>query len=299
MDLKHGTNRGWLRGCRKRCCRNARNRWTRTRGALYGVGLRGSVQPAVEHIRFLQRKHGATIRQISRVSGVPRTTLDYWLNHRTVAADTGSIDKVLATEPSKLDVHGTVLAGSQRRLRAMAVRGFGLTWVSERTGIHVPSLSRIRRGDLRGSILYETHEKIKEAFHTSLLLPEPQGREFSIVRARARNHGYLPAGVWEDIDDPECVPEDLDADYPDASLQDGVNRARSLAARGFTLAEVADSCEIPRPNLYKIVHGTKRNVLPETTKKLHQGCDNLDMLPDPTGGHADRARKIAKRNGWK
>lgn len=300
QQVKHGTNNGWLQGCRRRCCTLARDRWNYKMGVLgRNTGRTRPVTAAVRHIEFLMNSYNVSVESIARTVNAPPTTLRKWISDDTASTRTPElVDRVLGLTLKDLDLMKHPVKPSQRRLQALAYRGFSGYYIGQRYGIHSTHLDYIREGTW-STVNRDLAERIRKLCQELMIEPEPQGLNADRVRKNAKEKGYLPFGVWEDIDDPDCVPEMDDPEYADPVLQDGVERCRSLTARGFTLGEIADVCGIPRPNLHKIVHGKKKGVFPETTKKIHAGCDQLDILPDSTGPFADRARRIAKRNGWR
>jgi DNA-binding Xre family transcriptional regulator len=308
QTVKHGTNQGWLQGCRKSCCDKAHRAWYATRRGFYyqrgGDKLIVDATPSRERLVLLSEKYGRSQLQLARVLDVNNNVLHKVFTGKQKQVYKSTEDKILGVPLEYATLRNSNepllnIAGSARRLQSLGYRGFTKKQISEGTNLAAKTVYEIQNsGYFDRPVKLEVAEKIRDFVNHTMLAPDPEGWRNDHARERARELGWLPFGVWDNIDDPDCEPELEEPEYADPVLQDGVERCRSLAARGFTVGEIADVCGIPRPNLHKIVHGKKKQVTPETAKKIHMGCDQLDVLPDSTGPFAERARSVAKRNGW-
>lgn len=309
MHLKHGTyQRGYRLGCREQCCIRAYNRWSSNR---YNQRVRAGqtvewihdTTPVADRINLLRTEYGYTFRQIAKAAGVSTHSIDTWLKGPE-RIKRSSVEKVMRI-PLEYQLQGRKpqssrpAVGAQRRIHAMFLRGFTEEGISRLCEVNPKTIHQIRVGRCR-TIQQRTHDSIETAFNRSLLLSDPQGRFADRSRRVAREERYLPYGVWDNIDDPGCRPEEDEIPtYDDDFLLEAIRRSRTLAARGFTIGEIADASSVPRPLLYKVLHGKKKKLPDDTAKKVHSGCDLLEPLPDPVGGFANRTRTIAKKNGWR
>lgn len=307
--LKHGSYQyGYRLGCREQCCIRARNRWTSNRyvqrvKAGYTPDWVYDTDTVSERLELLMKEYGYTQRQIAKEVGTSTHSIHTW-RKRPPRIRRRSADKVMSI-PLRKQTRGEKprskrpAVGAQRRIHAMFLRGHTEEGISRQSGVSPKTIHGIRVGQQK-VITQRTHDAIAAAFNATLLLPEETGYHADVSRRVARENGYLPFGVWDDIDDPDGTPE-LETDkigYDDPVLVEAIRRSHTLASRGFVIGEIADTCDIPRRLFHKILHGKKKKLPPDTAKKMHAGCDKLEPLPDPTGKEANATRTIAKKNGW-
>lgn len=99
--------------------------------------------------------------------------------------------------------------GAARRLRALALQGFGIASLVHATGLNRRTISEVR-GMERHRILISRARKIKEA-HDLLWDTDPESIGIApgdATRARlwAQKQDWMPTEAWADIDDPDCKP---------------------------------------------------------------------------------------------
>ncbi|MFI1194045.1 hypothetical protein ACH4T9_12420 [Micromonospora sp. NPDC020750] len=92
--------------------------------------------------------------------------------------------------------------GAARRLQGLAVQGFGAVDLTPRFDVHREQLRRWRR-PLHPLILRRTHNEI------AALTSQLDGTRGPSRRARSIAHreGWHPLAAWNDIDDPDDVPQ--------------------------------------------------------------------------------------------
>jgi len=308
QTLKHGTyQQGYKLGCREQCCMRAYSRWSsnqynqRRRAGHRVVWV--SPEEVVERVQLLRDKYRYTTRQIGRAANVSDWSICSWINGSCTRLKDTTAKRIMDL-PLKVQIKDkkpwslVPSTGARRRLQAMMYRGFTGAWIYDHCGVDPKTLKRIRTGETE-TIQKKTHDAIVSALNETLLTEDPEGYQADRTREEALRNGYLPYGIWDDIDDPDCVPDNLYAEHQDPVLQDAVDRVKDQVSRGFMIIEIADVAGVPRGNLNKIIHGKKKQVLPETAKKIHAACDEFETRDEPTGSNADRARRIAKRNGWR
>lgn len=136
--------------------------------------------------------------------------------------------------------------GSRRRLQALAVQGFPLSFIGARVGAKESILNVVRSG-ARTRIHISRIVKIREV-HEMLWDTDPLSlgigqRESSIAQASARRGGWHPTEAWADIDDPECAPVKKTApkyvrtaeDYREMTERFGLNRRQAAERLGLSL----------------------------------------------------------------
>lgn len=221
--------------CRCRPCRDAlaaRER-ARRREQAYGTYKRArvSTEPSRNHLNDL-RGRGMSLRTITRVSGVPATTLNtiVWgttidgvkTRSKTIAKTTA--DKILAVtfdlealpDATKIDSRGTL-----RRLRALRRMGWTCESIGARIGFPGRRFRDIHDGDF---VTAETARYAVAAFDL-LWDKEPPLRtptERSMAarsRSLARRHGWPGPLDWDDIDADGEPPAEEDTD------EDGIDES--------------------------------------------------------------------------
>lgn len=108
------------------------------------------------------RRAGATLGQISRTTGIPRTTITRIADgrQRTINASTAHAIRTAPTpQPERTTAHG-----AQRRLRALRAAGATPTDLAKWTGLHRSTIARITYGDPRQHIGPHTRMVIARAF---------------------------------------------------------------------------------------------------------------------------------------
>lgn len=158
---------------------------------------------AIERYQIL-RGRGLTTAEIARLSGVHRDTLRQmgtWTDGGNVRRETH--DRIMAVripraiQASRVHINAV---GTHRRIRAMTVAGHSLRLQGERMGVTQQAMTALLS---KQSVAAETAAKVARLFD------ELKGTEGTSKRARdyALRRGWLPEIVWEDIDNPNEVPD--------------------------------------------------------------------------------------------
>lgn len=132
----------------------------------------------------------------------------------------------------------TDASGARRRLQAMAVHGFPLSFASLHVGSKESSLNVVRSG-VRTRILISRmvlirhmHEEFCDLNPLKLGIGQ---RQSSLAQTVARRGGWLPTEAWDDIDDPNCKPRTKPTpkyirtaeDYQELTEKFGLNRRQA------------------------------------------------------------------------
>lgn len=139
--------------------------------------------------------------------------------------------------------------GARRRLQALAVRGFPLSFVSPRVGSKESSLNVVRSGARtkilisRMVLIRRVHEEFCDLDPLKLGIGQ---RESSIAQAVARRGKWLPTEAWEDIDDPACEPRTkpipkyvcTTENYRELTERFGLNRRQAAERMGMSVDAV-------------------------------------------------------------
>ncbi|HHW83455.1 MAG TPA: hypothetical protein GX743_06545, partial [Actinomycetales bacterium] len=178
-------------GCRRLAART-------TKSARLGILPAARSSEAWREIdRLLER--GWSTTAIASACGVALPTIDNAVRMRertgrATAFHYGTAEKILAHgEPTRGEISAE---GSRRRLRALAVMGWTITELSERSGLHRRTLSIVRSDDAE-HVKVETAAVITALFDSIGM--EQGGSEMIAREARAK--GWIGPLGWDDIDD--------------------------------------------------------------------------------------------------
>lgn len=256
-------------------------------------------QEVSDRIDLLVNKYRYTYASLSEHTGLPKDTICRLRRKDHARVKKATSDKVMRVPLrynfDRVTDKGIIVSvGAARRIEAMQLRGFTLQKIHELCGVDIKILQTIRDGK-KPTLQVATHNRIGEAHRSTLLLPDPKGAHAQRTRREALRKGYQPSGVWNDIDDPDELPESIS--NPD--FDETVNRMRTLRARGFLVIQMEENSGISKGNISKMTHGTYTSCKPSTLAKLQRMCETLEQLPDPKGREHDEARRTAARKGWK
>lgn len=214
----HGTPARYQHGCHCQPCRGAMSARRRNRYKAIAYGRwqpYGDVDQVRTHLRRLLNHH--TLPQIVDLTGVSYAALRRILTDSpdrcaTQRVQAKTADRILAASPQPQPTRTWVFvpaAGTVRRLQALALAGWPLTEISDRCGISANTLRGVRASG-RQLVRYRTAAAVTKAF-TDLWNLDPAragvpARTAAIVRGVARSAGYVSALAWDDLDDPDAVP---------------------------------------------------------------------------------------------
>jgi hypothetical protein len=205
-------------GCQRIECRVRASEYTVKRHRLIGYGTwqpLADAQPVREHVQAL-RDAGASTTSIAHAAKVSTATLA-----RIIYGDNGnrpgarmrheSADALLAVRIEDCKIaSGTPIdaTGTRRRLQALVAAGWSFTALAAEIGIHSRPLGDMARAT---RVRAGSAHKVKTAYKRLVLITPEQAGVHSQARKLARRvaerEGWLLAGVWEDIDDPNCQPD--------------------------------------------------------------------------------------------
>lgn len=112
--------------------------------------------------------------------------------------------------------------GTLRRVQGLVAMGFTFTAIGEVIGTSVSRVGQLARDAKPRGVLRSTERRVRLATHLLLAGPLPRGRAASVAKAIAAKEGWLPLGVWDNIDDPASQPAYGRATSGDDDLVDEV-----------------------------------------------------------------------------
>jgi hypothetical protein len=211
QPVPHGDHRCYWRGCRRPECttaaaaRNRRNTYLRQTG-------RGDTCPpdrAALHIEALRKSK--TDAEIGSAADISDRVLRRIVNRRgDIRRATQRRILAVPVEDPVVPANSSRLSsvGTGRRMQAMAIAGCPAVVLAGRLQVHQSNVGRLFRTDRR--VLLGTALKVQAVFAE---LDGKRPEEFGVspkaaFRAHwwATTHGFHPAAVWDDIDDPAEEP---------------------------------------------------------------------------------------------
>lgn len=222
----HGTRQAYaIDGCRCRPCIDASTRykaaWAKQKAfGRYDSG-RVDAEPVRAHARALMAG-GVSVRQMSKLSGVSRTTVNtliyggrtdrghapYPRIQREAAEKIMAIKPVLANVAPRYCLDAT---GSHRRLQALVAIGWSKARIAAKLGILPANFNTFMVAD---KCTAKRAVQVKELYDRLWNQPQTGTDGYSRASsARARNYaaarGWVPPLAWDDdcIDDPTAVPD--------------------------------------------------------------------------------------------
>lgn len=194
----------YKRGCKQPGCLTAGRRYAKLLAydIARGVSRMHDTTQVRAHVeRLIAAKW--THQQIANAAHTARGTISY------IAAGQPETSKRIALAilsipigpPPKNPTH-TAATGSTRRIRALAFAGYALVDLARRLNMSDDRVSSIARGVV-SVVRTSDAQLIARTYRQLADKPGPSER----ARADARKKGWTPLGVWDDIDDPDAVPD--------------------------------------------------------------------------------------------
>lgn len=248
----HGTVSAYSAGCRCKLCRDASAAWKRN---AYRQAAYGRWEPYVdaEPVRGWVRELmavGIGWQQVAALADVSKATVANLIYgdprrgnapSKRIRPETARRLLAVSKDPSNI-VKWVDAVGSCRRLRAMAVNGWTMKALASRCSLADQTLGDIASGR-RAQIWASTAQEIRSLFTQMWNKQPPEGtlrerRAAGIARSIAKRNGWMPVGAWDDIDNPDAIPD----------LGEKVSREQALAedadelinSQGYTLQNAAE-----------------------------------------------------------
>ncbi len=131
--------------------------------------------------------------------------------------------------------------GTRRRLRALVVAGWTSKSLADRMGKSQQYVCYLLAGDGTGQVSLRVEGEVRRLFR-ELFAVDPVAAGVSPywsaqARASARRKGWHPIAVWDDVEDPDAVPQYGGHTTRDAAL---VEDTAELAAQGLSKVLIAE-----------------------------------------------------------
>ena len=190
---------------------------------------------------------------IATAAGVsPSTVVNVMRRHRPkVKAGTAKVLTHLTWADLARNQHAAEKVpsvGSRRRIEALIWNGYTVLQIADASGIHHSNIDRILHGH-RPVILARTAQGIDQAYR-ALWATFPAtsdwkaARNATASRNRAIARGYRPALSWDDIDDPNAVPDYGAEPTRDLTPDELTAEVARLTRRGLSAAQIAHQLDV-------------------------------------------------------
>lgn len=267
-DFAHGDPHRYWRGCRCTNCTKAGSRQSARNKLLRLTGRGDIVQPdkAARHIHAL-RLTGMPDAEIMQAASITVSTF-YRIVGRAGSIRRHVEQQVLAVKAVPRSLVGNCSridgTGTRRRLQALVAAGWPCNALASRLGADDKYTHEVLTGDGR-AVMLRTAAKVNDLFAELCgQRPEAHGvRPVSATRARnlAKRRNWHPAGVWDDIDNPDERPNYGDRTARSAAIVEDV---AELVAQGFSRDAIAERLDITW-NYVQIAHSREGIPMPEVT----------------------------------
>lgn len=191
-------------------CRRCVTGWTRAgqkRHLLRLAGKPASLTPP-EVARVLAHIHtcqdtGMSQCLIARKAGVAQSTISRLLSNPGVTCLRQQGERILAVQPGDFDQRADRPAtGTIRRVRALYFTAHGPASITRHADLSLTMVTEIAGAEYK-TVSASTEETVRAA---CVALAGITGTCRS-ARVRAIREGWAPLGAWDEIDDPEALPE--------------------------------------------------------------------------------------------
>lgn len=189
------------------------------------------------HIERLVNR-GWTQRQIAHAANINATTLCAIATgqSRTVRRENAAAILAIGLGAQPALPRGYIDAtGARRRLQALMVLGYPLAEIARRVGAGRCSFQPTVEGRLV-TIRATTAGRVARVYRQLSMVPAPPGRLAEQARNEAAVNGWHGPMAWEDIDDPECRPEET-MPMPPRSVHPG--KVADLVAQKLSIQQIA------------------------------------------------------------
>jgi predicted DNA-binding protein (UPF0251 family) len=140
---------------------------------------------------------------IARRAGVSQAVISYLTTGRSKTCQVEKARRILAVQPRQFDGNAERPAlGFTRRIRALYSLGHSRVYISQLSGLSKSSITQLAEG--RWNTIDNLAATTLDSLYHQLALT--RGTSWRNER-RAAAEGWAPPGAWDDIDDPNAMPD--------------------------------------------------------------------------------------------
>lgn len=241
-DDQHGERRTYVRGCRCDACARANAAYCkryRSRAHKSGGAIRVDAGKARRHLTAMSEFY--TKSAMGSLAAMNSSAI-YRIQSGLQPQVTREVEaRILAIKPGE-DVGGQWVPAiyAARRIQALTALGYSVHWQAVQLGYQKQNMIGLIRGE-KPFITSTVDQRIREHYERHSMTPPSAASRFeraSITKAKnmAATHGWVPPLAWNNIDDPNEVPD------VGATLQRGDSR-RALVENFDWLVSQGESPE--------------------------------------------------------
>lgn len=161
--------------------------------------------PAAAHLKALNDT--MTWPQIGALAGCDFGNLREIANGHVPIILLSTHDKILAVQLQPPAPGKTIDAvGTTRRVQALRALGYSPAFIAKAFGFSETHVRQLSRGD-QPTVRHRIAVKVAKVFAELAATPAPRSTSATMSRNYATAHGWAPPGAWDDIDDPNAIPE--------------------------------------------------------------------------------------------
>lgn len=194
-----------IKGCPCLPCRDAENHYSKRRRYLNDTGRTFMVPaaPVAEHLRTLFAA-GAGWNQLRDVAESSNATISGILHGKSAKIRRTTANKFLAIQPGDATPPGRRVpaVGAIRRTRALLAIGHSCKAIYNASTVQHSKISILLGGTV-DTVPKHVHERIALGYTKLAVTPGTSMRSFN----RAARQGWPSPAAWDDIDDPQAVPD--------------------------------------------------------------------------------------------
>lgn len=163
---------------------------------------RDEVDAVIAHARVCVAA-GMSQCLIARRARVSQSTISRLLSHENVGCLRGPGERILAVRPGDFDnIADRPSLGTVRRIRGLYYAGHGPQAVCQHASLSLTMVTELAGSDY-GVVAPATEATVRLACAALAGTPGTS----RAARARALREGWAPLSAWDDIDDPDAVPD--------------------------------------------------------------------------------------------
>jgi hypothetical protein len=188
-------------------CRTIRLRVKKRNKVNRQLGRASRVPAGLAQAHLKTLNETMTWPQIGDLAGCDHGNLREIANGHVPVILCSTQNKILAVQP-QISAPGKPVdaTGTTRRVRGLRALGYSPAFIAKAFGFSETHVRLLSRGD-QPTVRHRIAVKVAAVFTELATVPAPRSTSATMSRNYAQAHGWAPPGAWDDIDDPNAVPD--------------------------------------------------------------------------------------------